>query len=126
MGVLNEQKKSAARMLVNGASAAAAARELGVNRATIGRWKEEPDFQAFTAELLEESQEEAQEGLRSRVPAALQLIDRFFAGDSTIPANRATVALNVIKAAASIDKGAGEAGETAFEERLRQLDARNA
>jgi len=125
MAVLNEQKRQAAEAIVNGASQAAIARELGIDRATVGRWSKEPEFQTYKASLLEETAEEAQEGLRARVPAALKLIDKFLAGNSDIPANRATAALNIVKAAAAIDRGTGDNGETAFEERLKQLDARN-
>jgi transposase-like protein len=124
MEVLNARKRQAAEAIANGASAAAIARELGIDRATVGRWKKEPDFQAYISSFLEETEEEAQEGLRARVPAALKLIDAFLRGDSNIPANRATAALNIVKAAASIDRASSDTGETAFEERLRTLDAR--
>ena len=125
MDLLDARKRQAAEAIANGASAAAIARELGIDRATVGRWKKESDFQTYISSLLEETEEEAQEGLRARVPAALKLIDRFLAGDSNIPANRATAALNIVKAAAAIDRSASDTGETAFEERLRTLDARS-
>jgi len=125
MDLLDARKRQAAEAIANGASAAAISRELGIDRATVGRWKKEADFQSYMATLLEETEEEAQEGLRARVPAALKLIDRFLAGDSNIPANRATAALNIVKAAASIDRATSDTGETAFEERLKTLDARS-
>ena len=125
MDLLDARKRQAAEAIANGASAAAIARELDIDRATVGRWKKEADFQAYVSSLLEETEEEAQEGLRSRVPAALKLIDAFLRGDSNIPANRATAALNIVKAAAAIDRSASDTGETAFEERLRTLDARS-
>jgi len=121
---VDDRKRQAAEAIANGANASAVARELGVDRATIGRWKKDPDFQAYIISYQEEVSEDAIGGLHNRVPAALRLLDQFLAG-ADIPANRATAALNIIKAAAAIDRGSGEAGETAFEERLKELDKRS-
>lgn len=124
MALLDERKRQAAEALANGANASAIARELGVDRATVGRWKQDPDFQAAIQKILEEAQAGAVDGLHSLVPASLRLLEDFLSGNQNIPANRATAALNVIKAAAAIDRGTGEGGETQFEERLKALDAR--
>lgn len=123
---MDDRKRQAAEAIANGASASAVARELGVDRATIGRWKKDPDFQAHVNSVLAETQAGAVDGLHSLVPASLKLLEDFVSGNQNIAANRATAALNIIKAAAAIDRSAGETGETAFEERLRALDARNA
>lgn len=122
---MDDRKREAAEALAHGASASALAREMGVDRATIGRWKKEPDFQAHITAVLAEESAGAVDGLHSLVPASLKLLEDFLSGNQNIPANRATAALNVIKAAAAIDRGAGDSAETAFEERLKALDARN-
>ena len=120
---MDERRQQAARALAAGANQASVARELGVDRATIGRWRKDPEFQAYVASVSAEASEEAVSGLTILVPQALRLIERALSGED-VPATRARVALDVVKAAASIDKGSG-GGSSAFEERLRELDARN-
>jgi len=118
---LDARKTEAARIIAGGGKQSEAARSVGVDRSTIGRWAAEPEFQALIATLAEN--QVAVEGLESLVPQAMKTIEEALAGKATASAGR--VALEVIKAAALIAKT--EAGsESTLETRLAELDARNA
>lgn len=122
---LSDEKRQAIDALSRGANDTSAARLLGINRATIGRWKKEPEFSEALRRAQGEAGEEAVAGLGMLVPQALKMLEGYLGGTLDIPAAKATAALNVIKAAATVDRQDGNT-TSAFEERLKELDLRDA
>ena len=122
MEVLDARKHEAAKLLAARKSQSETARALGVNRSTIGRWQLEQEFVELVQRYRSDESEIADQGLAMLVPQALKLIEEALAGKD-VSAARARVALDVIKAAASITKE--EAGTSTLETRLAELDARN-
>lgn len=120
----SDPKHLAAEALAAGLSNNQASKRAGVNRSTVGRWLEDPDFQALVEELRGSQALEALSGLSSLVPAALKILQDALSGDSDVSAARAGVALNVVKAAASLSKGDEGAGESTLESRIKELDGR--
>jgi len=108
--------------LLDGWSASEVAAELGINRSTVSRWmKNDPEFVAALSGNKEIS-ESARGGLADLVPRALSLLEQALQNDN-ISASRATVALNVVKAAASLG-AAAEKTEGTLAARLAEIDAR--
>lgn len=120
----------AARALARGATKAAAAREAGVDRATIGRWAKTPEFNdlILTAQLPEEDEEQAAKqtastGLTARVEVALKVIDRGLAGDEGVTVPMAKLALDVIKAAKQFEPPSEEeTGPSTLTSLIARLD----
>src|SRR5215217_371309 len=98
----------AARALANGSTQAAAAREAGVDRASIGRWVKEPAFHDMILKAKEPEPDAASpaeavdRGLTARVEKALSVIDDALAGGN-VSSSMARVALDVIKAAKTLE-----------------------
>lgn len=122
MVVLDVRKHKAAKLLAARRSQAQTATELGVNRSTVGRWQMDPEFQGLIEQYTTDESEQAATGLSMLVPQALKLIEEALNGKE-VTAARARVALDVVKAAASVTKE--EAGASTLEARLAELDARN-
>lgn len=117
------RREAAASMLAQGAKPADVARQIGVHRSQITRWQKDPEFQALVQAGAGEASEEAVTGLSMLVPEALKLLEQALRGEGKVTAQRARVALDVVKAAASIDKG-GDQASSDFGDKLRELDAR--
>ena len=107
--------KRAVELLAAGVSQAEVARQLGVNKSTVYRWVRAQREQGAAEASLNPSdtpalnlQSEAASGLADLVPRALQLLEA--ALDGQIPASKARVALDIVKAAASVtgEKSGGE------------------
>lgn len=119
----------AARALAGGASQAAAAREAGINRATIGRWMKDVAFtdmilQANTPEAGDTVQQQAAKGLQDLVPIAMRVLEDALNGADISPQQQ-TVALNVIKAAKQFEPAVDEeAGPSSLTTLIEELDAR--
>ena len=83
------------------------------------RWKSDPDFEALLDEVAEE--ETTEQSLASLVPKAYLLLERALAhGD--VAAAKARVALDVLKAAASL-QGQEEEGESTLAKKLAEIDS---
>ena len=118
---MDPRKKTAAESLAAGSSQAEAARQAGVNRSTVLRWLDDPEFQALLQEVDPSS--DALTGLGVLVPKALEMLNRAMTtGD--IPATKARVALDIVKAAAGLKQG-DPGGESSLAQRLQQLDEAN-
>ena len=120
-------KLRAARALARGSTKAAAAREAGVDRATVGRWAKEPSFQDLilkAGEPTEDPKEQAVQGLQDLVPQALKVLEDALAGANISPQQQ-TVALNVIKAAKQFEPVLDEdQGPSTLTSIIQELDAR--
>jgi hypothetical protein len=123
-------KQRAARALAHGSSKAAAARTAKVNRATIQRWMDDPEFQDLVLEereLLAEPapvEEQAIKGLSDLVADALVLLKEAMTGKE-VTAARARIALDVIVKAASLEGKSAEDEVTAsWGSIVEALDAR--
>ena len=128
------KRQRAARSLANGNSYAQAARDAGISKATLTRWRAEPGFQtALETERTELDldqpqettvQERAETGLSARVDEALRVIDRGLAGDKSVSVQMARLALDVVKAARTLEpKAAGETGPSTLTALIAKLDA---
>jgi len=121
---VDPRKKKAAELLRSGhKSQYQVAKLIGVDRATIGRWLKSDE--EFREEVSREPSEEelstrARGGLADLVPQAIQLLERALS-DGDIPANKATMALNVIKAAAQLSPSVSDADKT-LAQRLAELE----
>lgn len=119
----------AARALAGGSSKAAAAREAGINRSTIQRWLDDPEFLDLLVEhkeLLEAPaplEAQATKGLSDLVPKALALLEEALSGGD-VPAAKARVALDVVAKAATLHTTEVLEGETSLASLLEKLDAR--
>lgn len=115
MTASDARRIKAARSLAEGKSQATAARESGVNRSTIKRWLQDPTFQDLLLEQKELSagpdalEAVAERGLGALVPQAIALLQQAIT-DGDVPAAKARVALDIVKAAATLDKGGGAEG----------------
>ncbi len=105
-----DRREQAAGLLRQGVSQAQAARQVGVDKSTIGRWLKDPSFVALVQ--TPDYQAEAATGLADLVPKALELLESALAGES-IPANKARVALDIVKAAAVAGRADSSGGELA-------------
>lgn len=122
----------AARSLANGTTQAEAARQAGVDRATITRWKREPAFQDLILKASEPEpepdtpDEAAKKGLTARVEQALRVIDDALAGKDVSP-QMARVALDVIKAAKTFEpqSSGAEEGPSTLTTLIASLDDRD-
>ncbi len=124
------KKLKAARSLARGSTQAAAAREAGVDRATIGRWLKDQEFKEMvvTATDAEDSVEdptvEAERGLSRLVPQAERVLEEALAG-ADVSTQMARVALDIIKAARALEPkaGSGEDGTPTLASLISELDA---
>lgn len=120
----------AARALARGETQAAAAREAGVDRATVTRWKKEAAFQDLVlkaGEPSEDPKEEAEKGLKDLVPIAMKVLEDALEGKTNVSPQQQTVALNVIKAAKQLEPaGAGAEGPSTLTTLLEAVDAKQA
>jgi hypothetical protein len=118
----------AARALARGESKAAAAREAGVDRATIGRWVKTPEFsdmvlQAQPVEEGDDPKVQANKGLHDLVPIAMKVLEDALNGADISPQQQ-TVALNVIKAAKQFEPPSEEeTGPSTLTSLIARLDA---
>lgn len=119
-GSLSGPKARAADALAAGLSKAEAARQAGVDRATLTRWSREPAFQEAVDAARPDLAEQATKGLSDLVPQALQVIEDALTGKK-VTAQMARVALDTVKAAANIS-GAKE-GEGTFLAKIRELES---
>lgn len=121
----------AARALARGESKAAAAREAGVDRATIGRWAKTPEFadlvlQAQPVEEGDTPNQQATKGLHDLVPIAMKVLEDALNGADISPQQQ-TVALNVIKAAKQFEPPTEEeTGPSTLTALIARLDADSA
>ncbi len=104
------KRQKAAELLRQGVSQAEVSRQVGVDKSTIGRWLKDPSFVALVQ--TPDYQAEAATGLADLVPQALKLLEDALAG-ANVPANKAQVALNIVKAAATAGKSEASGGELA-------------
>lgn len=121
----------AARALANGSTKAAAAREAGVDRATLTRWAKEPSFQdmVLKAQSGDASPEEkASKGLADLVPMAMKVLEDALTGAHQITPAQARVALDVVKAAKTFEPAASaeDTGPSTLTALIQELDARAA
>lgn len=118
----------AARALAHGETQAAAARQAGVDRATVTRWKDDPAFQDLVLKAGEETddpKEQAEKGLKDLVPIAMRVLEDALNGANISPQQQ-TVALNVIKAAKQLEPSRDEdAGPSTLTTLLQELDERH-
>lgn len=120
----------AARALASGTTKAQAARDAGVDRATITRWAKEPAFQdlilqAQTPKDGDTPQQQATKGLHDLVPIAMRVLEDALNGADISPQQQ-TVALNVIKAAKQLEPIAdADAGPSTLTTLIEELDARD-
>ncbi len=97
---MEARKEEALALLLSGLNNAQTAKQIGVNRVTVGRWiKDDPEF---AAALDPELAEKARGGLRELVPQALKILEDALTPGGNVTAARAKVALDVIKTASSI------------------------
>lgn len=113
-------KGRAAEVLAGGGTQAAAAREAGVDRATVGRWLKDDEFRALVSQARGASQAEAAGGLSGLVGPSLKLLEDALFGEVPVPITKARLALDVVKAAASIEKGS-EAGGSQLADKLAAI-----
>jgi len=112
-------RDAAAKVLAAGGSQAAAAKAASVNRSTVLRWLEDADFADAAKPDLGDS---ATQGLADLVPKALELLERAM-NKGDVPATKARVALDIVKAAANLKQA--ETGGGTLVERLREIEARD-
>lgn len=117
---LDGRKAKAASVLALTGNKAEAARQAGVDRATLTRWSREPAFQEAVDAARPGLAEQATSGLSDLVPQALAVLEDALSGKK-VTAQMARVALDTVKAAANIT-GAKE-GEGTFLAKLRELEA---
>ena len=121
----NPNWKPAATILALGGSRADAARAAKVKGSTITKWFKIPEFVDYIEQIKPELADLAVSGLTDLVPKALDMLKLSLEGEG-IPAARARVALDIIKAAASVNNSSkteqGSSGN--LERRLAELDGR--
>jgi len=124
------KKVKAARALARGATQAAAGREAGVDRATIGRWLKDQEFKELVVtatdaeDTVEDPTVEAERGLSRLVPQAEHVLEDALAG-ADVSTQMARVALDIIKAARALEPkaGSGEDGTPTLASLIAELDA---
>lgn len=123
---------AAARSLAAGKSQAAAARDAGINRSTIKRWLQDASFQDLLREqrsLLDEPaplDETAEKGLGSLVPQAIAVLEQALSGETTVTAAKARVALDIVKAAATLHSDeAADGAPSSLAAIIEKLDERS-
>jgi len=119
----NPKRVAAAQVLATGGTKAEAARFAGVDRATVSKWVKNPAFILLVEKIKPELSETAVKGLHDLIPQALSLLKDSLGADSEITGSRARIALDIVKAAASIAQTETADGPTDLERRLAQLDA---
>lgn len=127
-------KIRAARALANGSTQAAAARDAGVDRATVGKWVKTAEFKDMILKARDPDPEPetpsaaAEKGLTARVDDALRVIDQALAGDRSVTPQMATVALNVIKAAKTYEpqSSSTDQGPSTLTSLIAEIDAKRA
>lgn len=117
----NPKQVLAAESLATGATKAQAARNAGVNRATVTKWSQSAEFLSLVEAVKPGLAGEAVTGLHQLIPQSLQLLQGALEG-SDVSVTRARIALDIIKAAAGIAQDKADAGPTDLERRLAQLD----
>lgn len=124
MKAIDERKVKAARLLAQGATLESTASSVGVDKSTIVRWRQNPEFRQ-----LQESEaaagdvaKQALEGLEALVPKALDLLDRSLSPGSGVAGNIATNALNIVKTAAAFRKEGAQESDGSFEALLTEIE----
>jgi hypothetical protein len=124
---VNIKQMRAARALARGTTQAEAAREAGVDRATVARWLKLPEFAQLvvTATSAGDSEgdptEEAEKGLSRLVPQAEQVLEEALSGGNVTP-SMAKVALDIIKAARALEPAAREEGTPTLHSLILEMD----
>jgi len=71
---LNEKKQIAIELLASGNACTTVARKIGVDRCTVYRWRQQPEFQARLAARIHELWGEATDRLKSMVEPSLEVM----------------------------------------------------
>ncbi len=105
------KRQQVADLIREGVSQAEAARRVGLDKSTVHRWVK-AGLPAQVAQPAQDLQSEATTGLADLVPQALKLLEEALSGGS-VPAVKARVALDIVKAAASVGIVGGREGDLA-------------
>lgn len=118
---MEADRDTAVGVLARGGSQAEAARAAGVNRSTVLRWLDEPEFIAALTAASHGASQNAASGLGDLVPQAVAILQGALDGTTGVSAARARIALDIVKAAASLGGVGG--GESQLIDRIREIDA---
>lgn len=99
-----QQQKNAILLLLQGLGDAQVARQIGVDRLTIYRWKHEDEFAAELQQQRETLWEHSIERLQSMLDPALEILQRQIAGEDPKTALRAAAILLRVATPAGIQR----------------------
>ncbi len=100
---LKESQVVAATMLVSGQSGASVAEKLGVTPETVSRWRQQPEFEAFCNQMLNDTATAATNQLRGLVIKALAALEASMEDPDVPPRYRIEAAFRVL-ALCGLDK----------------------
>jgi hypothetical protein len=112
-------KAKAARVYQETGNVSEAARQTGVNRATIHRWMKDPGFLNVASLPVEEAEPEGTIGLKLLIPKAMQLLDDALEGKK-VTQGQLRAAMEVVRASNAL-KETQRKGES-LAERIAALD----
>tara|TARA_R110000824_G_scaffold395388_1_gene595979 strand:+ start:102 stop:476 length:375 start_codon:yes stop_codon:yes gene_type:complete len=110
--MLTDTKRDALRLQLQGLNIPATAKTIGVGRATVWKWNQEPEYKSELNRLREDALDHAQHELRDSCVEAARVLREIMNDESVTPNARITAAKSILDRAKPVREDAEIALET--------------